>query len=338
MKRTAAVCVALAAFLWVGCGKSDSNSIVFVTVTAPPTTPVVTRLRAIVSNAGSSDTRFFPQVQSATPIQFDTTFAVTFPTSRSGELEIVVDALNSASQVVASGSDSVVIVPGGRANVIVHLALVATGDAGASDAIVAIDVGTAPDTVAADGKSTSEVLQIGTDARELGGGGGILGTGGGYGTGGATGSGGVFGNGGSTAKGGSGGGNPFLGGATALTGGIASSGGVVSTGGRLGSGGVVSTGGVMGVDGGGSEPCVPSKTIAGSGSGNSGSFGTTGAVCFRTADNIQGWACSNMTGRTIKVNGVVLTCGAVPLPAKVNGYYYFDASAGGVDYASIYWY
>jgi hypothetical protein len=328
MKRTAAVCVALAAFLWVGCGKSDSNSIVFVTVTAPPTMPVVTRLRAIVSNAGSSDTRFFPQVQSATPIQFDTTFAVTFPTSRSGELEIVVDALNSASQVVASGSDSVVIVPGGRANVIVHLALVATGDAGASDVMVASDVGTAPDTGVADGKSTSDVLQIGTDARELGGVGGILGTGGRYGTGGVTSGGGAIGA----------GGNPFLGGTTGSTGGIVSSGGVVSTGGPMGSGGVAISGGVTGVDGGGSQPCVPSKTISASGSGNSGSFGTTGAFCFRTSDNISAWDCSNFTGRTLKVNGVTTTCGAKSLPAKVDGYYYFDASAGGVDYASIYWF
>ena len=86
------------------------------------------------------------------------------------------------------------------------------------------------------------------------------------------------------------------------------------------------------------EPCVPAKTIAGSGSGNSGSFGTTGAFCFRTADTITGWNCSNFTGRTLKVNGTVETCGALPLPAKFNGYYYFEASAGGVDYASIYWY
>jgi hypothetical protein len=83
---------------------------------------------------------------------------------------------------------------------------------------------------------------------------------------------------------------------------------------------------------------VPAQTITGSGSGNSGNFGTAGAYCFRTPDNITGWNCSNFTGRTLKVNGVTTTCGAASLPAKVNGYYYFDATAGGVDYASIYWY
>jgi hypothetical protein len=175
----------------------------------------------------------------------------------------------------------------------------------------------------------------------------------------------TYGNGGVTSSGGStvvasgGAVNPFLGGATGSNGGIVSSGGVLSggtttspfgnggeasgggvvgTGGEASSGGEVSTGGVTETDGGGSEPCVPAKTITGSGSGNSGNFGTTGPFCFRTPDNITGWNCSNFTGRTLKVNGVTTTCGAASLPAKVNGYYYFDATAGGVDYASIYWY
>lgn len=156
--------------------------------------------------------------------------------------------------------------------------------------------------------------------------------------------------------------NPFAGGATGSTGGIVSSGGTVSsggattspfgnggvatsggvesTGGVASSGGDTSTGGGSGTDdgGSGSEPCVPAKTITGTGSANTGNFGTTGPFCFRTPDNISGWGCSNLTGRTLKVNGVTTTCGAASLPAKVNGYYYFDVSAGSVDYASIYWY
>jgi len=183
-----------------------------------------------------------------------------------------------------------------------------------------------------------------------------------------TGNGGVTGNGGSTVVASGGVANPFQGGAPGSNGGIVSSGGTVSSGGVVSSGGttsspfgnggaasgggVVSNGGVASTggdtsagggsgtdDGGsGSEPCVPAKTITGNGSGNSGNFGTTGEFCFRTPDNITGWGCSNLTGRTLKVNGVTTTCGAASLPAKVNGYYYFDASAGSVDYASIYWY
>ncbi len=133
------------------------------------------------------------------------------------------------------------------------------------------------------------------------------------------------------------GGNPFssgAGGSPFGSGGAASSGGVASTGGDT------STGGAIGTDDGGegSEPCVPVQTITGTGSASSGNFGTVGEFCFRTPDNINGWGCSNLTGRTLKVNGVTETCGALPLPPKVNGYYYFDASAGSVDYASIYWF
>jgi hypothetical protein len=110
----------------------------------------------------------------------------------------------------------------------------------------------------------------------------------------------------------------------------------VGSGGITGTGGVSGTGGTTVINGdGGGEPCMPAKTVTGT---NSGDFGTTGAYCFRTPDNISGWGCSNFTGRTIKVNGVTETCGAMPLPAKVNGYYYFDVSAGNYSYASIFWY
>jgi hypothetical protein len=330
-------------FLGVGCSKADStNSLVVVTVTAPPAMPAVTQLRAFVSNAGSSDTRLFPQVPSATAIQFDTTFAVTFPKSRSGELDIAVDALSfaldSAAQVVAAGSGSVVIVAGGHADVFIHLVLVAVADAGAPDASADHYGGSGADARSADGTGTPDVLQAGTDALQLGGSGGRGGSGGSFLSGGG-GAGGAASGGTMTIPVSSGGlANPFSGGATGSTGGIVSSGGVVNSGGIARTGGAASTGGVMGMDGGGVEPCVPAKTITGSGSGNSGNFGTTGAFCFRTADNITGWGCANLTGRTLKVNGVTVTCGTLPLPAKVNGYYYFDASAGGVDYASIDWY
>jgi hypothetical protein len=51
-----------------------------------------------------------------------------------------------------------------------------------------------------------------------------------------------------------------------------------------------------------------------------------------------GWDCANMTGRTVTVNGVVEQCGTTRLPPKTSdGWYYFDVSAGGVDYAAIYW-
>lgn len=178
------------------------------------------------------------------------------------------------------------------------------------------------------------------------------------GTGGATGAGGATdegGTGGSTRVG-TGGRTSGTGGRTTGSGGSTTTrrdggeGGVGGTDGGVdrpvGSGGARGSGGAPGIDGGGGdEPCVPAATVTGSGSANSGNFGTTGPYCFRTPDNITGWNCSNFTGRTLKVNNVAVTCGGttpgtMPLPAKINGYYYFDASGGtgAVEYASIYWY
>ncbi len=138
---------------------------------------------------------------------------------------------------------------------------------------------------------------------------------GGAGTGGA-GTGGKSGTGGRSGTGGAG------------TGGKSGTGGA-GTGGKSGTGGT-GTGGRSAV-----EPCVPSKTISG---GQSGNFETSAAYCFRTADTIQGWGCSNFSGRSLLINDVVqASCGTLPLPPKINGYYYFEASAGAFPWASVYW-
>jgi len=67
---------------------------------------------------------------------------------------------------------------------------------------------------------------------------------------------------------------------------------------------------------------------------NSGSFGTTGERWFVVSQNINGWQASEMAGRTIRVNGTPVTPGQMPLPAAVNGSYYFQFSAGNFDWAS----
>lgn len=84
----------------------------------------------------------------------------------------------------------------------------------------------------------------------------------------------------------------------------------------------------------GGEPCTPAATVTG---GQSGGFSTTGAYCFRTADTVNGWGCSNFDGRTLQVNDTAKSCGSMPMPTKHNGYYYFEASAGTYSYASVFW-
>lgn len=78
-----------------------------------------------------------------------------------------------------------------------------------------------------------------------------------------------------------------------------------------------------------------SSCVAVSGA-STGDFGTAGAYCFVTCDNIAGWGCSNLEGRTVSVNGTVVSCGSMPLTA-VDGRYQFEVTAGDHTYASIYW-
>ncbi|HQF56474.1 MAG TPA: C25 family cysteine peptidase [Fibrobacteria bacterium] len=80
------------------------------------------------------------------------------------------------------------------------------------------------------------------------------------------------------------------------------------------------------------EPCSPATSVT----NNTGNFNTTGKACYKTTQNISGWGCSSFDGRTVKVNGVRVSCGGA-LPAKTNGAYYFDVSAGTYSWASIYW-
>lgn len=115
-----------------------------------------------------------------------------------------------------------------------------------------------------------------------------------------------------------------------------------------GCGGTLSCGGCSGSEtcntsfqcestGGGNEPCTPSLTFA-NGETNSGNFGTQGAFCFRTSFNISGWGCSNFNGRTMSVNNGTPSsnCG-FGLPAKHDGYYYFESTSGSYPWASVYW-
>jgi hypothetical protein len=76
--------------------------------------------------------------------------------------------------------------------------------------------------------------------------------------------------------------------------------------------------------------------------GQGGNLDTTDATCFKTQDAITGRGCANMYERTVSVtiNGQgtpVTGCGSA-LPSKsADDYYVFEIGAGGVPWASVYW-
>jgi hypothetical protein len=66
-------------------------------------------------------------------------------------------------------------------------------------------------------------------------------------------------------------------------------------------------------------------------------FGTTGAVCIRVTEQVDGWGCSNMDGRSVSVNGTSVMCGQMPLPARQNNAYLFSFTSGMYAYAALYY-
>lgn len=98
-----------------------------------------------------------------------------------------------------------------------------------------------------------------------------------------------------------------------------------------------SSGGGSSTSSSGGGSCPDIKT-----GGQSGNLNTTGAYCFRVQSAVNGWGVSNLTGRGISVTvngtGTAVTSPGAPLPAKgANDFYHFNVSAGGVPWASVYW-
>jgi hypothetical protein len=189
--------------------------------------------------------------------------------------------------------------------------------------------------------------------------GGATGTGGiaGTGTGGATGTGGEPTGTGGRATGTGGIATTGTGGRTTGTGGVA----VTGTGGMVvvtGTGGMVvvtGTGGMVAGTGGvvGTTPCAgicdPSTTIVEFTVAVGKNYNSPNPVplteaCFETTSGIMHANCSNLTGRTMIVNGGATvhatgmspdTCANFVLPAPVNGGFCFQFTAGSPNYAAF---
>ena len=72
--------------------------------------------------------------------------------------------------------------------------------------------------------------------------------------------------------------------------------------------------------------------------GNTGDFGTTGAVCIKIRGGFEGWGFSNNGGRNWRINGGnASTSISGGLNPTSNGYVYIDVSAGNYTYAAINW-
>jgi hypothetical protein len=134
--KDALFALALAAgFAGIACSQPESDSIIYVSVTAPTGMPPVVQLVAGLSYAGNSEIERFPPTKATSGIGFTpaATFVLTMPRSRGGNLGIAIDAIDGNDTIVAHGEKTVAIVSGGRADVTVSLSLLGTSDAGVAD-------------------------------------------------------------------------------------------------------------------------------------------------------------------------------------------------------------
>jgi hypothetical protein len=250
----------------------------------------VTQLRVVLTNSASQETKYFPPINSTVPIKFNALFAVTLPKSRSGELNIEIDALDASSTPVASGNGRVTIVIGGRADIVIPLVDWEGADGGIPDSGLGDVSPSTTETGAADARTFLDAtIPDVLAARDS------AGLGGNSGAGGATSTGGFDGGGGMTT--GTGG--------TTLGTGVSGTGGLGAGGTATGAGG---SGGATVADAG------RGGNVGGTGAGGTGPGGTGGAATGGTtgghdAATTSGDANSNCF---LKIVSSGYTCGSIP--------------------------
>lgn len=274
------------------CKSKDTYQGVFVDVRNPADVAGIVSLLVHLSNGGTGEKHVFPASGASGLIEFPATLSLTVPASRSGEVDISVDAMDSANAVVANGASFAALAPDSFKTTIVNLQPDATTCGNGQ-----VDLGeTCDDGDRYSGDGCSYLCQsempgdaaVGPDV----GAGGADGVGGGIGLGGATGAGGTagasgtIGNGGRPTDAGVGGVAGAFGadGATDTAGtvgvgGSRGTGGAIGPGGALGTGGTIGLGGTVGMGGRGAGGAPGTGGTMGTGgrAGTGGRPGTGGA-------------------------------------------------------------
>ena len=115
--------------------------------------PRVFQLRVTITNNGVADQKILPETASA-ELGFPSSIALVLPGSRSGFVDLVVEALDDTRRIVGQGTVSGTLVPGGRIDLYVQLAAITltTGPGTGIQLGQSVDGGVAADTAGAHGK------------------------------------------------------------------------------------------------------------------------------------------------------------------------------------------
>jgi hypothetical protein len=119
LTRAALGLVSLAGLV-ASCG--DHDSVVVVDVSAASGLPAIAHLHATLSNGGLGEEKTFPGKGVADAgVSLPTAFSLTLPASRSGSLDVALDALDNTGAVVANGDGTVRLDSGGRVELTIDL-------------------------------------------------------------------------------------------------------------------------------------------------------------------------------------------------------------------------
>jgi len=112
--------LATAALVLQACGpQKDSYVVVHSDVNCD--VPRVFQLRVTITNNGTADQKTLPETASA-ELGFPSTIALVLPGSRSGSVDLVVEALDNNPRIIGQGTASGTLVSGGRIDLFVQLA------------------------------------------------------------------------------------------------------------------------------------------------------------------------------------------------------------------------
>ena len=118
--RFCPVLLAAAALVFLSCG-STKDSYVVIHSDVNCDVPRVFQLRVTIYNNGTADQKYIPETPSA-ELGFPSTISLVLSGSRSGAVDLVVEALATNRQIIGQGTVSVTLVSGGRIDLSVQLA------------------------------------------------------------------------------------------------------------------------------------------------------------------------------------------------------------------------
>ena len=102
------------------CKKADSVVVVNVSINADVSS--IYSLRVAMSTAQAHDSKVYPPTPSATAIPSSASLAIVLPRSRTGRLDLAVDGVGTAENIVAHGTAQTDIIAGGTATVSIIVA------------------------------------------------------------------------------------------------------------------------------------------------------------------------------------------------------------------------